>query len=1475
VSSPQEQSILAALDLIEEVDARNIAWGLTDESWTKPQLVDLLDSKWDGTEPDECINQLITANLLVKLPREWPNRYRTRMAEAVRLFTHLRQLFPNRPWQSGSSLVSDYRFLRRPRHFPTRDRSPASVVEALKRRDIPESVLTQVNLILGSRKISGFQLRATEAVFSSLQSGEDAGIVVGAGTGSGKTLAFYLPALATLAESSPGGPRVIAIYPRNELLKDQLATALAEVRALRSAGGPKLTVGAYFGPTPFGNDRDPDERGGWRRRGEKWICPFLSCPAPTASGGVCGGDLAWRRPRRAGEAFDWGDLTCQRCGHLVEADELRLTRQSIQAQPPDVLFTTTEMLNQSMADGWSRHVFGLGHKASRKPRLVLLDEIHTYAGTSGAQAAFLLRRWRQLLGTPVIWVGLSATLANADEFFSDLCGVPTERIEDVRPDPADMVHQGSEYQLLLRGDPASQSALLSTSIQSLMLLRRVLDKNAGPANAFGSRVFAFLDNLDLVNRLYRQMLSAEGLSPIGKREPNEAVLAGLRLPDYARSHGIDIADESVWDRDGQYWWLPEDLGFGDQPLTISRTSSQDTGVSANADVVVASSSLEVGYDDARVGAVLQHKAPRDIAQFLQRRGRAGRLQHQRPWTVVVLSDYGRDRLVFQSYESILDPSIPAKHLPLGNQSVRKMQAAMALVDWAAVRLSVDQGSLWNLRTVWSKPASNQKTNVDKSLELLEEILNAGTAQQSLVKYVQTSLDLADDEAQTVCWEHPRSLLLEVVPTIYRRLRSNWATLTVGGFKPETDAISRQPLPEFIPPTLFGDLELPEVQIEPPVDYDRAADTSVAIAMALNELTPGKVTLRWAVRKVKGLWIEPSPDGDVALEDGLATEGTVVTQVAGTQGKLPLVRPTVIRPDWQPTHVRPSSNGRLEWQFRADLDSLRTDIPRPRSGPLGDLIPRVGAYLNSDLGPLQTWRYATKGSAELVTNSGREHRDYSFSWHGQPAAVGFGSAVDAIAVTVKVPESINAFKLTSDAERLRQLRTDRFHRLIRERLEKSALSFFTANWVAEVVLSITASALVQGSSIDDLRKFRSADWVARGEEVVDAVLLIDDSTDPDDFPLRTTILDTLSDPSATEIITAALDALDEDPDKGWLDWIRERYVRTIAAAWQYAAQQACPDFDADLDVLVDVVDAAGDHAEIIISDVSSGGGGLVESLARRIADDPRRFDRLVAAALESSESEEVDVALRHTLRVLRESAEVAEAAARFRNSRNNRLDEWQKLVGRLADEGIPRAHANLAALSLRVFRAGSTPQTDDVIRLILAKWDDIDADTGFAVDHRTASVLLASDSEVSDAVRQVNRSAQGEMSLTTIQSVIRSLLWARACARRPEALRVSSRFVDNPALTERTLVRDLLPNAAVTVDVHKSDWRQTLVEALKVTGSALLISENSNVAALANAIRGLMVQPLDFEWLLVHPQVESITRDRGRFSAVVSSREAPQ
>ena len=176
-------------------------------------------------------------------------------------------------------------------------------------------------------------------------------------------------------------------------------------------------------------------------------------------------------------------------------------------------------------------------------------------------------------------------------------------------------------------------------------------------------------------------------------------LAHLRAEEQVRRPQAE--QESAHDREpaGQWWWLPEQLGWdlaADTQLDVGRTSSQDTGVSEQADIIVATATLEVGYDDDRVGAVLQHKAPHDAAQFLQRRGRAGRDPVMRPWTVVVLSGWGRDRRAWQLYEDLFDPELRARSLPLGNRYVLRMQAVYALMDWLGGQLShIGRGkSVW-------------------------------------------------------------------------------------------------------------------------------------------------------------------------------------------------------------------------------------------------------------------------------------------------------------------------------------------------------------------------------------------------------------------------------------------------------------------------------------------------------------------------------------------------------------------------------------------------------------------------------------------------------------------------------------------------------------------------------------------------------------------------------------------------------------
>lgn len=1472
--------LLRVLDALEDVEARNLIWGLTDESWSEERLVDKIAEVAPSHDPYDLLEQLLHHSLVFEVERTWPTEYRTRMAETMRLMAHLRQQFPRRPWQSAPHLVADFRFRHEPRWFPERDLTVDTVTTRLAARQVSSDLVEAAGRVIGDRKLSAFQLESAVEVFAAM-GGRDRGVVVSAGTGSGKTLAFYLPALAYLAtrSASSRGVGVVAIYPRNELLKDQFATALDETRRLSSAGGRPIRIGAYFGNTPNKITPGRAPHRAWRQSATGWVCPFLTCRALTGDS-RCGGDLVWH--------FSDYDarlerLTCATCGDTVD-DEVVLTRKAMQGRPPDLLFTTTEMLNRSLSDGWSMHVFGVGPTARTRPGLVLLDEVHTYEGSDGAQVAYLLRRWRRLLGGPTTWVGLSATLANADRFFEDLCGLADGAVVNVQPQPEHLKPRGREYQVVLRGDPAQQTALLSTTIQSLMLLRRALDPGPTSLGAYGSRIFAFCDNLDLVNRLYRQVLSAEGFTETGQRMSNGFALADLRMSRAAQRFG-PVVDWPIRDADGQQWWMAEQLGFDGRVLTIGRTSSQDSGVRVGADIVITTSSLEVGFDDPTVGAVVQHKAPRDVASFLQRRGRAGRTQAQRPWTVVVLSDFGRDRTAYQDYETLLAPALPEKRLPLGNQSVRKMQAAMCLIDWAAAYLNVTaRANGRTMRKVFIQPDHDHAPLREQVAELLTRVMNGGPERNDLMTFIGSSLRLTADEVAAVCWEQPRSLLLDAVPTARRRLLSRWAAYDNGEVVPEREGwVNDSPLPEFIPKALFSDLCLPEVAIDPPPGYDAAARESIAVHMALNELAPGKVTMRWAVERGRGLWIEPAADGAaIALEAGLARNGQVIAEVPYEEGSIALVRPLTTAPQVPERDVQSSSKGRLHWWVRWQAPGGAVEVIRPRSGPLVASVISVCAYLHTGGGALRTWRYATEASANVVRRAGgRQQLTNTFTWRGQPAAVGYEATVDAQVVTVAVPQMLPAFGLHRSPERLRQLRRDFFVDQLRTRLHALRVDPFLSRNIAESVVTAAAVAVRDGTDPADLSALPSMQWQRIVADLLTegAIGLEDDDDDEADdhgvTPRHQRLLDALTDTQTAGAITETVGLLTAEPDDSWLPWLRTRYVQTMAAAWQAAAQQVCPDFDADLDSVIDVDPVGeGPTATFVLSDSTIGGGGMLEALTSRVSGDPRQFDYLVVAALQPSDLEEVDRSLRQSLALLTGVAEIAESAQRFRSTSNDRLAAWQNLLALLTTYGVSPAHVTVTTLASRVFRAGSKAMSDELLRECLTRWDDIETRAGFAIDHRSICMALAADPEVHAGLLKVVPEASGEGDQWA-RSVLQGLLWPSAEARRAQSLVASNRFVYEAPMTERTLVLDTLPDPIADVDIDDPQWFHLLTERIAASGRCRLVSATDDRGRLKHALQYLATHPIELGWLHVHPHVEATSRRDGLLSVDVSLEESPQ
>ena len=420
-----------------------------------------------------------------------------------------------------------------------------------------------------------------------------------------------------------------------------------------------------LGDTPFRHYFDvprPARHYHWQQRGNGAVIPYLKSPLDGRS------DLIWRDDdRKVNNTSLYREGAAQ---PDVPSGVLALTREELAESPPDVLFLSLEMLNREMCSPQWEQTFGMRRGSNRSPRLLLLDEVHAYEGLQGAQVAWVLRRWRHWARVKLLHVvGLSATLRDAPQHLARVAGLSPSQVQEFRPTPGldgvgEMEAEGAEYSLAVKGDPAAGASLLGSSIQAGMLLARLMTpRTQGPSGAgveirpekfFGKKVFGFSDNLDSVNRWFSDMSDAES------RTWRHPLLASLRqlppgTPDPLRRRRI---------QEGQIWELPRLIGHDlNQPLTVTRCSSQDPGADANSDLIIATSSLEVGFDDPDVGIILHHKRPTSMSSFIQRKGRAGRTRGARPWTVVVLSDYGADRWAFHSAEQLFQPEVDALVLP--------------------------------------------------------------------------------------------------------------------------------------------------------------------------------------------------------------------------------------------------------------------------------------------------------------------------------------------------------------------------------------------------------------------------------------------------------------------------------------------------------------------------------------------------------------------------------------------------------------------------------------------------------------------------------------------------------------------------------------------------------------------------------------------------------------------------------------------
>ena len=1495
------------LDIIEQQESRLLVWGLTDGRLSQHELNQMIDPILDIAldngltgclDSDEVISALKTRGLLFDTDSFPYKGYRSRMSETVRLLFRLRQLFPKHrgpdDWQQARTLVSDYRFLWRRRRYPKRDvliDDARNIFNKKVKSSITKSALTELlNNRVNGFSLAGFQERATTRILENLESKRTSGTLISAGTGSGKTLAFYLPAMSRVAEllsnkkTNDNWVKILAIYPRTELLRDQFAEIYTEARKLdaflKNVSKRKIRIGALFGATPPNiSSLQKYNYDGWRCTKDGYICGFLVCTVSN-----CSGELIWLNTDLDQKRET---LTCNLCGHKINEDEVALTRVGMERNPPDVLFTTTEMLNQRLSDSTTRHLFGLRPGATRPPEMVLLDEVHTYSGAHGAQVGYLLRRWRYLVRAPISFVGLSATLRDGSRFFTSLIGLLEDQVVEIAPRQSEMKIEGAEYLLALRGDPVSRASLLSTTIQATMLISRMLDTSGGvsSAGAFGQKVFAFTDDIDVINRLYFSLLDAEGRN--GNGDPNLALhpdggLAILRRPMPSESR----------ERYGQNWQSPMLLGHNlNDRKRIGRTSSQDPGVSENMDVIVATASLEVGFNDPSVGAVIQHKGPRDPAQFLQRKGRAGRPRKMRPWTMVILSDYGRDRLAYRNYEQLFDPELDVRFLPFSSRYIQRMQSVYTLIDYLCMKLinRAPKGSVWK---DLSGPNSNYyRINEQRKTELisvLEKLLDTPDITDEFQEHLEQALGISKSDSLPLLWEFPRPILTSVIPTAIRRVLTNWQD----GDQPKADfRIKNSPLPEFAPNTLFSDLNLPEVQIVIPPAWngDNPKIQNMPIVQALRDFAPGRVSRRFGVKSAHiRHWVVGDTIDTGEQEINIQTLyktfdlGSWDIQCGSEIKSVSVFRPVEIMPIFPPSEVNDTSNAQLEWHTQILTMRRGITLIPPLSSVWHGML-ELECYSHFSHTPIKIRRFTTGSLADIKFRGGDSHRTrFNYKQDGETVALGFTLDVDALRFRIPNPPELWS-NIDLDGSTSRALRTKRFFDTAwtGEGLELVE-NPFARQWLSHIYFTaLTHDALTRRVSLYDADVALSTGTASIAiNEVLDTIFQSsnipndEDETNVGDNQdkLRQELDGLLGRSDVINQLRHLALFLWEPIDATWETWLQNRYATTIAAAANESIQNLCPEIDAEgliVDIESgpkvdgDVLENDKNSTEFWITEKTPGGSGLIEEFLRTYTEDPGRFYLLLTTALGPTEYEIIDYQLGKLLGSLSGSElniDLLNAVKDFRGSESITQVEstLEKLRNILSDNNYVLFHGFLSALSNRILRPGATVNSDEFIYRAWSSWKEEEKRIGVEIDVRTIAYGLSQDDGIDGVMVAAGLAVPQDGLMSWRYNTISGLLWSRGADTRRVGLDLYNPFTSLPD-AERLLVISHLDKRNVQLSLDDEDWKKSSLDLLGEKGNVTVCCQLSNSSKLAMALRFFATNPVESDYLSVFARVDAVRR----------------
>ena len=660
-------------------------------------------------------------------------------------------------------------------------------------------VLQVVWEALEIEKLYRFQAEYSAEILASLLGGSSKEVFsLAAPTGMGKTEAFILPSLVYSLLVSEKGVKVLLVYPRKSLERDQLqklvrALTKINMRLNEIDRSSTLRLGiddgdSFRSEAHIKRELEEIERGNNRR---SLTFRGIKCPICVESEKSNPGRISWHLidERRLSLRCDIDS------SHVF--DYITDIKQSIWDEPPDILITNIHTLNRRLMYRESKKIFGGNGLIG--PRIVVLDEAHVYRGLFGGFVHYILKRLAHRLeknGLPrPVWVISSATMGDPKGFARELIGTNFNRIyyRDYFVEGKDR-SKGDRIQLHLMLAPKPNGSGEWLLQQTLLIL-------AVWSLSTGRKFINFVDSVELTKRIWNLLVNVV----LKRHDMGEQWrhLSPKFLKDLANNYSLDDLLSAP------YSWLPlvypllctrvslEGVSqncsqisalLGDiskyvekqallwekmiDPLVVTRLLNEGSSVirfhnarlrreeryrteedlkSGRVIGVISTSTLEMGIDIGDVSVIVQYRPPPSMESYIQRIGRGGRsdLSLRVALGILVLTNSPND--LWYAYGDRFREFIKMSgriQVVKDNRRVERWSVIFSLMDILASREfdAVLRGLTQELRGI-SNPWEGL-THISNKVEALRNrVGKRHEIKEQIIKEITETLDLEEDKVR--------------------------------------------------------------------------------------------------------------------------------------------------------------------------------------------------------------------------------------------------------------------------------------------------------------------------------------------------------------------------------------------------------------------------------------------------------------------------------------------------------------------------------------------------------------------------------------------------------------------------------------------------------------------------------------------------------------------------------------------------------